>query len=119
MALQKSITLPNGSVGNYIRLTQIAYDRTTKEASACLMLFTSAAYAASAPDQPLGQIAKLRLQGAKFDEYLSTAALAAMPTPGPDPMRTALYNAAQAEPILPGMGFTRAALTLSDASRVD
>lgn len=115
MAFQKSFTLPNGAVGNYIRLTAYFWDRTTKEASAHFSLFASSAYAASAPDQPLCLVAKLRLTAGEFDFYLSTAALAALENPGPDPVREQLYKAAKLEPLQPGGGLTRDQVSFADA----
>lgn len=114
MALQKSITLPNGATGNYIRLGPYFVDPLVKEASAQLMLHTNAAYAASAPEMPLCMIAKLRLQGAKFDEYLANSVL------NVDGVTLAgkLYEAAKAEPIIAGGGLTQAQLDLSDAADV-
>lgn len=114
MALQKSITLPNGSTGNYIRLGTYVVDRLSREASAQFMIHGSAALAESAPDSPLCMIAKLRLNGAKFDEYLSSEALAAV---GQNIVEQ-LYVAAKAEPLLAGGGLTQAQLDLSDATDV-
>ena len=116
MALEKSITLPNGASGNYIRVSFYRWDRDAKEASAHLMLYGSAALATSAPASPLCLIAKLRLGGAKFDEYLGAAALAALAAPGPDPVRDQLYAAAKAEPLLAGGGLTT--VSLADAEDV-
>ena len=116
MALQKIIALPNSASGNYIKVGAFTWDVLTRESSCHLMLFASAAAAASAPAAPLAMIGKLRLNGAKFDQYLSTAALAALPSPGPDPIRDQLYAAAKAEPLVPGAGLT--AIDLSDATDV-
>lgn len=113
MALQKTIALPNGAAGNYIRVGAYTWDRVTREASAHLLLYASAAYADSAPKSPLCLIAKVRLFGDKFDEYLSTAALDALVDAGPDPVRDQLYAAAKAEPLIPGGELT--ALSLADA----
>lgn len=114
MALQKTISLPNGASGNYVRVGTYAIDRLTREASIQFMLHGSAALAASAPDAPLCMIAKLRLNGAKFDEYLSSEALAAV---GQNIVEQ-LYVAAKAEPLLAGGGLTQAQLDLSDATDV-
>lgn len=111
MALQKSITLPNGVTGNYIRIGAHLWDRSTKEASCRLFLFTSAAYAASRPDQPLCLLAVIRLRGAKFDHYLSNTALAGQGVT----VLGQCYAAAKAEPLLPGGGLSRAELSLADA----
>lgn len=107
MALTKSITLPNGAAGNYIRLSACTWDRTTREASAHLHLFLSSAQAAAAPSNPLCLLAKLRLTGAKFDTYLSHAALEGTT------VAAQIYTAALVEPLNPGAGLT--SLDLSDA----
>ena len=113
MALIKSFTLLNGAAGNYVRVGYYHCDHVAREASAHLMLYVSAAQRLAAPDAPLCLIAKLRLQGATFDTYLGTAALAALADPGPDPVRDQLYAAAQAEELLAGGGLT--AVSLADA----
>lgn len=116
MALHKSITLPNESAGNHIRIRYYNRDDNAKECSAHFYLYVNSSTPAN---KPLVLIGKLRLKGAKFDEYLSTAALAALPTPGPDPTRTALYLAAKAgEPMQAGGELTDAQLDLTDATDV-
>ncbi len=112
MALQKSITLSNGSTGNYIRMGPYLWDPMAHYASAQLFLFTSHAFAESAPDSPLCMIAKLRLEGGKFDQYLANSILDA------DGVTVVgqLYIATRAEPLLAGAGFT--AIDLSDAIEV-
>lgn len=115
MALQKVIALPNGSSGNYIRFGAYSWDDLAKEASAHLLLYVSEAQRIAAPRAPLCLLAKLRLSGDKFDEYLSTAVLEGLGDPGPDPVRDQLYQAAQAEPLVPGGGLTAAQIDLSDA----
>lgn len=93
MALQKSFTLPSGVSGNYVRLTAHRWDRQAREAVAWFSLYIDAA-AAHDGKQPLTPfIAKLWLQGAKFDEYLDNAEIA---SPG---ILAQLYIAAKAEPI--------------------
>ncbi len=114
MALQKTITLPSTATGNYIRLGSHLWDNVAKRASAHFDLYASAEAAAASPGYPLRQdIAVLRLVGPKFDAYLSTAALAALSSPGPDPVRGQLYAAAKAEPLIPGGDLT--SLSLADA----
>lgn len=114
MALQKSITLPTGATGNYIRIGAYTWDRMTREASAHLVLHTSAAQAAARPDAPLCIIAKVRLAGAKFDAYLGNSILS---DAGVNVLRK-LYEAAKSEPLQPGGGLTRGELSLSDAADV-
>lgn len=114
MALQKTITLRNGQSGNYIKLGPYFLDPLVKEASAQFMLHTDATHAASAPDFPICMIAKLRLQGAKFDEYLASAVLNA----GGVTTAAKLYTAAKAEPLIAGGGLTQAELDLTDAADV-
>jgi hypothetical protein len=120
MALQKNITLPNGASGNYIRVGAYTWDRVRREASAHFALFTSAAHATASPTAALCPvIAKVRLFGAKFDEYLGNPALegAGVTVVGQ------LYAAIQApadpsagHTVIAGGGLT--ALDLSDATGV-
>jgi len=115
MALQKTITLPNGAVGNYIQLVTAAADYSAKYVPVEFALFMDAAHAVSNPTNPLCPlIAKMRLDGAKFDQYISTVALAAITAD--DPFRASLYAAAKAEPLLAGGGLT--SIDLSDAVSV-
>ena len=108
MAFKKIVRLPSEAVGTHIRVGYHAIDIIRREATAHLFLYT----AATTPKHlPLCQIAKVRLMGAKFDEYLSNAVLDA---PGATVVRQ-LYRAAKAEPLLPGEGLTVAQLTLADA----
>jgi hypothetical protein len=96
MAYQKIIPFA-GTTGTYIRIGYHHWDGVAKEASCHFHLYSSAASAAAAPEVPLrGRMATLRLRGAMFDQYLSTPALAAIDSD--DPVRTALYQAAKAEP---------------------
>ena len=75
MAFQKTITLASGVSGNYIRLITYRWDRSTREAVALFALYLDA-QAAQAGKQALTPfIAKLRLDGAKFDTYLGNAVL--------------------------------------------
>ena len=110
MALQKTITLPNGASGNYIRLGAYTWDRVSRECSAHLLLFTTAAQASSYPSAPLCLIAKLRLTGAKFDEYLGNSALEEATA------AAQIYAAAKAETLLAGAGLT--SVVLADATNV-
>lgn len=77
MALQLSITLPNGATGNYLRVVSVEWNR---PASVCvwnLALYLSEAQADAAPKYPLAIVAQVRVDGAKFEEYLSNEAIAA------------------------------------------
>lgn len=102
MAFQKTITLPDGRSGDYIRLGKISWDRDVapREVTACFALFTSDLHAAAADTGDASAIttklAKLTLRGAKFDEYLATPVLAGVLAD--DPFRAQLYAAAKAEP---------------------
>jgi hypothetical protein len=105
MALQKSITLANGATGNYIRVNAYRWDKGIREASALLALYTNATLAASAPGSPLVPIvAKLRLSGAKFDQYLGNAALDALPASTRDKVREQFYAAAKIEGVISDYG---------------
>ena len=76
MAFQKIIALPTGVSGSYSRITNFYWDRNAREASAHFALYLN--QATSVTGQPLVPlIAKLRLYGARFDEYLGATALAA------------------------------------------
>lgn len=110
MALQKHIALPNGTSGNYIRLTFYRWDATRREASAEFMLFASKERAKTQPHAPVCALIKLRLSEAKFDQYLSTEALQALEIRGPDPIRDQLYAAVKVEPLIAGGGLTEAEL---------
>ena len=75
MAFQKTLTLPSGIAGNYIRLITYRWDRSTREAVALFALYLDA-QAAQAGKQALTPfIAKLRLDGAKFEFYLGNPVL--------------------------------------------
>jgi hypothetical protein len=104
MAFEKTITLNNGESGTYIVLEHETRHlaRTSK---ASFFLFKSAAYRASAPNEPLRgglRIAKLHLEGEKFDQYLDAAVLAAVESG--DPVRAQLYAAAKAEGVISDWG---------------
>lgn len=116
MALEKTFNLPNGATGNYVRIGMHTWDGLAKEASAHLVLHTSAAQRAANPSAHLGLVAKLRLTGQKFDDYLSTTALRALESAGPDPIRDQLYAAAKTESLVAGSGLT--SVDLSDADDV-
>jgi hypothetical protein len=116
MALQKTITLANSAQGNYIKIAFHRWDGIAREASAHFHLYADEDARDAAPSEPLCLIAKLRLTGDKFDEYLSTDALAALVAPGPDPIRDQLYEAVKVEPFSIGGGLTT--LDLSDATNV-
>ena len=95
MALEKNIPY-GGRVGTYIQIGYHHWDRVAAEASAHFHLYETQAVAHELPHQPLrGRMATLRLEGAKFQQYLSTEALAARPAA--DPVRAALSAAAKVE----------------------
>jgi hypothetical protein len=118
MALQKTFTLPNGTAGNYIRLAEPNVDYIHRTASAHFVLYVSASARNGAPLAHLGLLAKLRLAGPKFDEWLGLAALAAVPAGTPDPLRYRLYLAARTEPLLPGFGLCLGQVELAAAADV-
>lgn len=104
MAFQKTITLNNGESGNYI-VVEHDTKHLARSSKASFYLFKSAAYRASAPLEPLrgGQrIAKLFLDGEKFDQYLAPTVLAAVDSG--DPVRSQLYAAAKAEGVISDWG---------------
>lgn len=100
MALQKTTHLPAGVSGNYVRIVAHRWDRLAREASAVLALYVSAEAAASGATPLAAVFAKLRLTGAKFDEYLSPSAMAETP----NDVLGQLYTAARAEPIVCDQG---------------
>lgn len=116
MALQKSFTLPDGREGNYIRVGPYRHDRNTREASVLFQLYRSAAYAESAPNQPIVPIfAKLRLAGDRFDAWVSNAALAA----SGNTLIKQFYEAAKVEPMIANIQPEAGQATiLSDAADV-
>jgi len=107
MALQKTIALPSGISGNYIRLTSYRWDRSTLEASAIFALYLDAAHAQAGADFLVPVISKLRLSGATFTRYLGAAALA------DHQVAAQLYEAAKNETLLVGGGLD--SIDLSDA----
>jgi hypothetical protein len=109
MALNKTISLPSGISGNYIRLTSYRWDRSTLEASAIFALYLDAAHAQAGSDYLVPVIAKLRLSGEKFSEYLGAAALAE------HEISSQLYSAAKTETLLAGGGLS----SVSFADAVD
>ena len=110
MALQKTIALPSGVSGNYIRLTCYRWDRSSLEASAVFALYLDQAHAEAGAEYLVPVIAKMRLSGAKFTEYLGAAALA------DNQVAAQLYEAAKVEALLAGGGLT--ALNLADSKNV-
>ena len=115
MALQKTITLPNTTSGNYIVLAEFAADYFARTLSAHFHLYASAAAREAVPSASFGLLCKLRLAEDKFDEWLSTDALAALDADTPDRLRHQIYQAAKAEPLTPGLGLRVDQLDLSDA----
>ena len=96
MALQKTIQLQSGVSVAYHKLTNYAIDYATRYA-----WFQFSAYIASDSLQPACEvIAKLRLEGSKFDQYLGKGVLA---TCGKD-VNAQAYTASKAEPIISDFG---------------
>lgn len=93
MALAKSFTLNSGATGDYTRLVTFRWDRSTREAVALFALYVSAAAAQSGKEPLSPFVAKLRLTGDKFDQYLGNPALAQAD------VVAQLYVAAKAEPL--------------------
>tara|TARA_R110002050_G_scaffold186590_1_gene320923 strand:- start:160 stop:492 length:333 start_codon:yes stop_codon:yes gene_type:complete len=110
MALQKTINLPTGDSGDYLRITSVWWDRAVKQASAHLSLYKSAALASGGAPPQVPIFAKLRLTGAKFDEYLSPGVLAALEVD----VVAQLYAAAKVEPVVSDFG----GAVLADATDV-
>lgn len=99
MALQKTISMPSGVSGNYIRLTSHHWSRASRESSAIFSLYLNAATAATSP--PLVPvIAKLRLTGTAFDAWLSPAVLAS----ADGDILAQLYAAAKVGPVISDHG---------------
>lgn len=115
MAFRKSISLPNGARGEYIRLGAFTWDRLARQASAHLMLYADASHASCPSAAPLCLIAKLRLAGAKFDAYLSNTVLDA----GAATIVGQLYAAAKVEPLIAGGGLPCPALNLPPVDLTD
>lgn len=93
MAFQKTLILPSGVSGNYSRISSFSWDRSVREASATFALYVDAAAASSGKAALVPVIAKLRLSGAKFDQYLGNSTLVGQDILGQ------LYLAAKAEPV--------------------
>lgn len=95
MAFSKTFTHDDGRIATYTRITALRWDRLSKEASCRFSGFATALKATSHPDKPiLPNMVALRLDGAKFDQYLSPSALAE----NADDVIAALYAAARVEP---------------------
>ena len=78
MALSKSITLPNGISGNYIRVADsFELNRRQGIVTAHVALFADEAHAATLPNYPLAVIGLVELSGEKFTQYLGRDAVAA------------------------------------------
>lgn len=77
MAFKKKLTLPNGAAGEYIVVNgHFTYDHQQRYFSAEFLLYVSEGAAKAKPQHALGTAAYLRLEGDKFDEYVSKKALA-------------------------------------------
>lgn len=77
MPLQKPIQTNTGHPGEYFEISYFHWNANTKEVSAHLSLYKDQAskLAGNRPMIPI--IAKVRCQGAKFDEHFSDAAITA------------------------------------------
>ena len=93
MAFQKSLTLPSGATGDYIRVITYRWDRAAREAVALFALYVSAQVAQEGKQALTPYIAKLRLTGAKFDQYLGNSVL------NDHHAISQLYSAARSEPV--------------------
>jgi len=100
MALQKTITVPGRGSGNYSRVGFWRWDRETREASAHFHLFIDSAAAASGEPPLRDRVAKLRLTGDKFDQYLAPSVLAS----AEHDVVAQLYIAAKAEEVVSDFG---------------
>lgn len=100
MAFQKTINLPSGDSGNYVRIAAFRWDRGVKEASALFSLYKSAASAASGSEPQRPIVAKLRLRGADFDKYLGNPAIKSAD------VLAQLYAAAKVEKVVSDFGNT-------------
>lgn len=98
MAFAKTFTLPSGISGNYTRLVTYRWDRNAREAVALFALYIDKPSAQSGKASLTPFIAKLRLTDAKFDQYLSNAALETA-----EPIAQ-LYVAAKVEPVISDFG---------------
>lgn len=98
MAFQKTVTLPSGVSGNYHRLITYRWDRSTRDAVALFAVYVdyNAAMAGKQPLTPF--VAKLRLTGVKFDEYLANSVLEN------NDVIAQLYVAAEHEPVISDFG---------------
>ena len=76
MALAKSFSLNSGASGDYTRLVTFRWDRSTREAVALFALYVNASAAQSGKEPLSPFVAKLRLTGDKFTQYLGNSALA-------------------------------------------
>ena len=98
MALQKSITFPNGNSGSYLKIGFSRVDDLARDASFHFHLYKDRATRQACPKIPVqARVAKLRLTGDKYDQYLSGTALAAKP--GATHTSQA-YMAAKTEPLI-------------------
>lgn len=108
MALQKSITFPNGNTGSYIMLSNYKVSKLVKEAAAHFVIYFDAAKRAAMPANPVDTIAQLNLSGNKFDLYFS----------GSEDIRAQFYAAAKVEPLFAGGGIANKDLSFADAADV-
>jgi len=93
MAFKLPITLRSGAAGDYIRISTIRVDEIAREIGVVFSLYQGASKASEAKDSPIQPVfAKLRLSGAKFDEYFPAKVM--------DKLKAAIYEAAKSEGIV-------------------
>jgi hypothetical protein len=113
MALFKSITLPNGIGGNYIRVADsFELNRRNETVTAHVSLFKDESHAMTLPNYPLAVIGLVELNSEKFNQYLGRDALLA----AGGNIVGQLYLAAKSETVRALGPLTE--LSLSDASDV-
>jgi hypothetical protein len=95
MAFKKTLTLQSGVSGEYIRVAAFRWDRAAREASVLFSLYRDASTAA-AGQALVPIVAKLRLDGPKFEQWLGNATL------GNALQR--IYQAARSEPLVSDHG---------------
>lgn len=92
MSFKKSHILPSRAIVSVYRVQQYRIDYLAREASAIIAGYCDAE--ATVPIVPI--FAKIRLEGARFDAYLSKAAL----RDGQDDINAAFYKAMVSDPVV-------------------
>jgi hypothetical protein len=99
MALQKTFKVPGGYEANYIRWNYTEENnRLLRKATIWFALYRDRAAMDSGEPPIMPQAVHLRLEGEKYDQYLSPAALAAAKANGEDEIAI-YYRAAKTEPV--------------------